>query len=1116
MSEPGDRRAGTITVVFTDLCDSTSLRQQLGDDRADEIRREHDRVVRQVTAEHGGTEVKALGDGFMLTFGAAAEAVAAAVAMQQALNRFARRERIPLLVRVGVSSGDVVWEDGDCFGTPVVEASRLCGLAAGEQIVVSDVVRLLAGSRGEHRFNPIGPVELKGLAALVDAAEVAWEPLADQAMPLPRPLATAGHTRFVGRRAEREQLTAAWKEAAAGGRRVALIAGEPGVGKTRLAAEIAATAHDEGAVVLYGRCDEDLGVPYQPFVEALRPYVAACPPEELAEQIAPHGGDLVRLVPQIADRVPALPEALHADPETERFRLFEAFASFLANVGSARPVVLVLDDLHWAAKPTLLLLRHLNRAEWSSPLLVLGTYRETDLSRTHPLAEMLADLRREGDADRILLRGLDLDEIEEFVAAAAGRELDRDGDRLVRVLYDETEGNPFFMSQVLSHLVESGSIVERDGRWVPGVGPDEIGIPEGVREVVGRRLARLQPTTNEVLAAAAVIGRDFGRNLLTSVVDVDAEAVLDALEEAEDARLVAGTGGRGDRYNFVHALVRSTLYDEIPTTRRLRLHRRIGETLEAGDIERHLDELAYHFAEAAALGGTAKAIDYGRRAAARAIGRLAYEEAAVDYERALGTLDPASRDDREHRAELLVDLGRVRWMFGDRDAARERLAEARTFALEIGRSDLLAEAALTSGGVRAWTEAGVVDEHLIELLEEARAALPPNEVRLRSMVTARLAAELYFQTGSIDRRRALTDEAVAMARRLDDAPTLAYVLGAAHWGLFTPGGAPQREATAREMLVLAQESGDRNIEASARSWLFIDLIEQGDVPAAAEQADRELALGEELRQPEVRWGALVHLSAMAALAGRLDEARRLADEALAIGERVGIISAAQMYGVSEIGQRRLVGGLEEIVPLIEAMIAEYPLVPAWRAGLAYVYRELDERDGAREQLDWLARDHFAPLPLDGNWMVGAAILANVCYLLGDHERAAELYEEFSEYEDFVVIAGLPALILGSAHHFLMLLAATTGDWQRFERHANEALARNESMGAVTWLATTQADLAEVLATRGFEGDVERAERLLAACSRACTEFGLPQLAKRAERVRHRLVRGPRTRAPGSD
>jgi tetratricopeptide (TPR) repeat protein len=731
---------------------------------------------------------------------------------------------------------------------------------------------------------------------------------------------------------------------------------------------------------------------------------------------------------------------------------------------------------------------------------LLGTYRETDLSRAHPLAEMLADLRRGLDAERVALHGLDIEEVEEFVKAAAGHDLDDEGAHLARMLHDETEGNPFFMGQVLRHLVESGAIIEREGRWVRAMPADEIGIPEGVREVVGRRLARLRAATNEVLAAAAVVGRDFDRDVLISALGTDREAVLDALEEAEEAHLITtGDGPRG-RYSFVHALVRSTLYEEIPTTRRLRLHRRIGEALEEGDVERHLDELAYHFAEAAALGETAKAVDYGQRAASRAVERLAYEEAAIDYERALASLDPDNTDDREPRAELLVALGRVLWMFGERAHARERLTEALSLARETHRADLFADAAITSGGVRAWTEAGLVDDHLVQLLEEALDVLPSGDSSLRSKVSGRLAAELYFLPGSIERRRVLTGESIAMARRLDDASTLAYVLNASHWGMFMPGNVRSREASVREALALADAAGDRNGEASARSWLFTDLIESGDIPGATEHLVRELALAEELRQPELRWGALVHQSALEAFLGHVDDAERLADDALALGQQVEITSAMQMYGVSQLALRRLRGGLEELVPLVAAMVETYPLVPAWRSGLAYLYRELGRRDGAREQLEVLAADDFAALPHDGNWMVGAAILATVCHLLNDEQRASALYNEFVEYEEFVVLAGLPADILGSAHHFLMLLAATMKRWDAFERHASEALTRNEAMGGRPWLATTQVELASVLAARNRPDDANRARDLLDACLTICDELRLPQLAKRAHAV----------------
>jgi tetratricopeptide (TPR) repeat protein len=368
------------------------------------------------------------------------------------------------------------------------------------------------------------------------------------------------------------------------------------------------------------------------------------------------------------------------------------------------------------------------------------------------------------------------------------------------------------------------------------------------------------------------------------------------------------------------------------------------------------------------------------------------------------------------------------------------------------------------------------------------------------MLTGRLASELYFRPGSIERRRELSTQSIAMARRLDDASTLAYVLNASNWGMWMPANSRERGANAREALGLAQAAGDRNGEASARSWLFRDLIELGDIPGATEQLVKELEIAEELRQPELRWGAVVHQSALETFLGRLDDAQRLADEALALGEQLGLSSAMQMYGVTQFAIRRLRGGLEELVPLVTAMVESFPLVPAWRSGLAYLYRELGRREGAREQLEVLAADNFALLPRDGNWMVGSAILATVCHLLGDQEQASALYAEFVDYEDFVVVAGLPADILGSAHHFLMLLAATMKRWDVFERHANEALARNEAMGGRPWQATTQVELASVLTGRNHRGDAERARHLIDTSVKTCEELGLPGLGTRAHGV----------------
>jgi class 3 adenylate cyclase len=326
-------------VVFTDLVGSTELRSRLGEDAAEELRRKHDQLIAGAVEGTRGRLVKNLGDGVMATFAGASDALGAAVGIQQALDRHNRSgsSDVPLEVRIGVSAGDVAFEETDCFGTPVIEAARLCAVAEGGQILASDLVRGLAGAGGGHLFRPLGAVELKGLPAPVVACEIAWEPLAVSSVPLPTLLTDLGRI-FVAREAELERLGQLWKEVAAGEHRVVLLAGEPGVGKTRLAAELAAQVHQEAATVLAGRCDEDMGVPYQPFVEALRYYVAHA---RVPLHLGRHAGELTRLLPELAQLVAGLPEPLRSDPETERYRLFDAVAAWLAAISTEEPVLLV-------------------------------------------------------------------------------------------------------------------------------------------------------------------------------------------------------------------------------------------------------------------------------------------------------------------------------------------------------------------------------------------------------------------------------------------------------------------------------------------------------------------------------------------------------------------------------------------------------------------------------------------------------------------------------------------------------------------------------------------------------------------------------------------------------
>ena len=463
-------------------------------------------------------------------------------------------------------------------------------------------------------------------------------------VPLPEVVETAGGFTLAGRSGELDTLVSAWKEVVEGERRLVLISGEPGIGKTRLVTETVRLAHDQGGTVLWGRCDPELGAPFEPFVEALRRYTGGVPAERLREEVGPLAGELTRLLPELSARVPGLAEPLKAEPETERHRMFEAVTDLLSASSETSPVVLVLDDLHWADKPSLLLLRHLLRSVTPLRLLILATYRDTDLDRSHPLAEALGDLRRESGVTRLDLVGLDSGGVEEFMEAAAGHHLEGPALDLARAVHAETEGNPFFVGEMLRHLVESGFLVQRDDRWTSDFTLAEVGIPEGIREVVGRRLSRLSDTTNDALAWAAVIGPEFDLAVIEAAGGPAGNDLFDALDEATQAAVLQEVGGTIGRYRFAHALVRSALYEELSTNRRVRMHWAVGEAIDARSgaaADAPLDALAYHYGEGALAGDPERAVAVARRAAARARSELAFEAAVGHLDRALGCLGAA-------------------------------------------------------------------------------------------------------------------------------------------------------------------------------------------------------------------------------------------------------------------------------------------------------------------------------------------------------------------------------------------------------------------------------------------------------------------------------------------
>jgi predicted ATPase len=631
-----------------------------------------------------------------------------------------------------------------------------------------------------------------------------------------------------------------------------VIAGDPGIGKTRLASELARAAHSEGAAVLLGRCHEEVLISYQPFVEAFSRYAAAIPPEVLRGQLGTYGGELTRLVPELASQLPELPEPVSADSEGRRFRLFEAAGSLLSNVSRSWPVVLLMEDLHWADKSTTLLLTHVVSSIQAERVLVIGTYRDTELSE--PLVSALADLRRERALERLRLGSLYRGEVATMINAWVGG---TSPISFAHALHRETEGNPFFIEEVLRHLIEVGAVDGTGtGHWASFT---EVGIPDGVREAIERRLATLTPAARRLVMIAAAIGRSFSIEVLAALAELSGERVLEVLEEATERRIVEEEPGAPGRYTFAHALIRETLYASLSGTRRTGLHRRIGAILEqrhAGDPEPPLGELAYHFVEAAAPGAAAKAVDYSARAAGRALAALAYEEAAGHFDRALKALELSESADDTTRCDLLLGLGESHSKASEFEQSRAAFRAAAELARSAGLGEHLARAAL--GLALGWIEQGSSDPAIIGLLEEALAELPESDLALRARLLGRLAMELHF-SNEPERCQALARQGVALARRLGDPATLAFVLNAHHWARRGQDELRELLAIAEEIIGQAEASAELELALQGHSWRLVDLLELGQAEGIDDEIAACVSLADRLGQPFYRsWVAGLH------------------------------------------------------------------------------------------------------------------------------------------------------------------------------------------------------------------------------------------------------------------
>jgi tetratricopeptide (TPR) repeat protein len=883
---------------------------------------------------------------------------------------------------------------------------------------------------------------------------------------------------FVGREREMEILAAGLRDACAGRTRFVLISGEAGIGKTRMLEELVRRASLPPGRVLWGRAPEQTGAPsYWPWIRALEAY-AAVANGALRDEMGPDAPALAYLVPALRARCPDVEPVPPGGGDAEaRFKLLDAVASFLRRAAAREPLLVVLEDLHWADEASLALLGFVAGELRSARLLLVATCREHE---PHRRPRGLADAVRLGQ--RVPLRGLDRGAVGDLVArATAGAP----APPLVSRLHDLTGGNPFYLDEVLRML--------RDDGRLQGDGEDAapLRLPDTVRDTLRRRLEPLDPADRELLSLASVVGREFDVVLLTQATGSPPETVLAHLTAATAMGLVEETTTIG-RFRFAHALVHEAVYGDLLPAARAHLHQRVAEALEAHHAtlaDAPLGELAAHYARAAPLGTAAKAVECSVRAAEQAAALFAYGDAIVHYERALAALALLAPDERK-RLEICLALGSVAVRAARYPQARQAFDQAARRARALGDKQSFVLAALSFA--EASPPSGAPDTAVIALLEEALTAVGDEDSFARSLALAMLGQALYFS--DLARSESLSAEALAMARRTGDPVALSLTLLYRQVALSGPGGVAERLALVDEGLAVAETIAFEPSLHHGQAARIFCLLELGRVGEAAALVDRMQRDAERTRLPDRQWRALVHRAGLAILDGRFAEAARLAAEALSVRRDASDPTAARLFTMQTFLCRRETGELGGIEASIRGQVAGYPALGSWQCLLAVHLAETGRLEEARTILDALASDDFAGIRRDFNYPPSLALLAIVASLLGDAGRAKTLYrllEPFAERN--IVFPVYSPGALGSAHRHLGLLAATQGDTDRAATHFEAALAMNARLGARPALARTQRDFARLLLARNRPGDVARAVALRAAGLELAEACGMTRL-----------------------
>ena len=911
-------------------------------------------------------------------------------------------------------------------------------------------------------------------------------------------MASGSSASLVGRGRELGVLTVGVDAVADGGGQLFLLEGEAGIGKTHLARAISEVGRARGLTVVWGRCWEEGGAPaYWPWTQVLRAVLRERRPRATLDSDIVRLRRLIPIVPEVTSLLPDDGGGSDDAPPVQ-FALFDAVATLLHESAAAAPIVVVLDDLHAADHDSLRLLHFVARDLPHSRLLVIGTYRG-DAAAREGTDVIITKLAREG---RIVpLRGLTESQVGVLVEKIAGEPA---GGDVVRSVHRATNGNPLYIDSITHLLVAEERLNSGDaGDDEPG-GVAPLPLPPSIREATRSRLTYLDDESRAVLRVAAVIGRTFTLPVLGLVVDRSPDVLVDLLDDAVSRGTIRVWVAASGAYAFEHILVRDALYRELEPSKRAELHWRVGTALEQahrGDLEPHLAELAHHFLLAIGPGrDVERAVDYSARAGERAMAQTAYDEAAVHFRRALDTLVSSGNSEPVRRCELLLALGAARTRNGDTGTGRTTYLEAAALARQLGLGERLAKAAIGYAGITGYHFSGRRDETLVALLEEAIGALPPGDSEMRVRLLARLSVALYWS--DLDGRRfELSEEAVAMARRLRDPATLAMAIHSRRYAQWGPDNFEQRLADAAQCRTLAFQANELELAVSASRWRFTDLLEDGDVAAADRELDAHAELAERLHQPFQLAHTTQFRALRAIMQGRFGDGQALADDARQQAHRAGNPLAATVYGAQMFPVWWQQSAHDQLDDFLRAALRAAPPNTSTTSAMALIHAELGERETAAAMVEQLAAPGFSKFRHDMLFLPGLAHLTLVCSALADSDHAEAIYDLLRPYAGRVVIVGAPAQACwGPVDHYLGILAglAERPDWAI--DHFEAALMLGARLGTPAVLAETRLEFGTLLLHADECERRERALSLLDASNRTAVALGLQRVIDRLDAV----------------